>query len=368
MPAQTLTDTADRPRRVPPASPWGLLGVSWFALPALALPAVWLGIVGTQTYELKQQGGARMPPEGPYLTGFTLGGMVAVTLVALVVAAMVYLATLRRRMVWPTAAFLLAAGVTSGFIITKVNHRNTALAKHAESVRALREFDRQLTEKHRAELESDGAIAIHPEDIHHSVELLESRAATETDPTTATILRVTTSLTREIAELNTAYSNALQPYLQAGGVAPATIKSEDDILVRIDSIEQSQPINRRLIEAITTYESRAKAMLSEAGIDGNKLPSILRGMREGLNADLLLTVRNSEDRFMLASREQLSILLDTYGLWEIGESGILFDESVDKEYTARFNAAHAEIQAAAAAETAAQRELVSNREQTASSP
>jgi len=164
------------------------------------------------------------------------------------------------------------------------------------------------------------------------------------------------------------YTTVFARYTDTGALDTTTMDSEEEILRRIDLAEDC-------IEANTRYRERVRQLfadqpdkiraLAAQGVPQAHIDSFLRGFTniDSNKLDRIDAVRTTDDTIMHKSVEMLTMLHDTFGLWKVNDAGtITFDASVPQDAIHRYNAAFAELQAAAAEQIRIQREQLESQQ------
>lgn len=351
-------DTADHHqpvRRVPWIGAWGFFGISWFALLVLLIPAA----VGAMQFAERHTVEYADTQTEAHRTGFMVVGAVIVTLFgvsgALFAGFLTYVSTARRWYTPPTAMFVLAAIGISAFAWLGLS-LSTQDERAAAEARA--NFDR-ITEENREtarrQIEADGYASVGIEESERAIQGLRDVAETVDDPNERAVYLIGAEIGGRINELMSVYNSAVEPFLANGITEIPNSATEDNLLATIEVLEESRDANAGVI----AYIERIPAILKIEFAKRTDLDASSRAVQadvflEEMSHDDILVVRNAEQRYLDACLEQVTVLLDTHGLWENTPEGFLFAEGVDDVYIERFNAAFQAIHEAIADQSAAQ--------------
>ncbi len=341
----------------PAVSKAGFLGVSWFAFIMLAIPLVLLVYAAGESFDLRfaDSAGSNRTSFTIAVAGFTL---FVVTLLAMVPAVMVFLLT-RRSIVWPTLVFLLCVAAGSAWTLAGIHSSDRAFVEKKAVVADSENVNQRFLQKAADDIEAQGFIKFDEDLAKDVVRSIEQWAAVETNPETAAALRATAAFASRISELMSAYTLTIQPYLDMGSVDPESIRSEDDLLARLDSVELGIEKCKIVVQTVAQARQTMRTMLETEGLGPRAVTTILAAFETNSKPDLLLRVHQAELAILEASHEQLMIYLDTFGLWEnVPGDGIYFDDSLDASYKERFSAAYEKLQQAARDQAEAQREFL----------
>ena len=351
-------DTADHQqpvRRVPWIGGWGFFGISWFALLALLFPAFVGGMQFAERHTIDHAG----TTTSAHRTAFVAIGVIFITmasaLTALIAGFLTYVVTVRRWYTPPTTVFALAAMGMAAFWWLGFKVSNDKLAASNEARANLERMNSEHKEVARRQLETDGYLSPSTEESDRLIQGLRDVAETSEDPNKRAVYRINAEIGERINELVLAYNTTIEPFVTTGVAEIANDATEEDLLGMIDILEQSMDANGKVI----AYFNRIPAILKIEFANRTKLNAATRAAQANsilkeMNHANILDIRNAEQRYLEASREQAMVLLDTHGLWENTPDGFLFFEGVNDRYTERFNAAFQTIQEAIADQTSAQ--------------
>lgn len=351
-------DTADHQqpvRRVPWIGGWGFFGISWFALLALLFPAFVGGMQFAERHTIDHAG----TTTSAHRTAFVAIGVIFITmasaLTALIAGFLTYVVTVRRWYTPPTTVFALAAMGMAVFWWLGFKVSNDKLAASNEARANLERMNSEHKEVARRQLETDGYLSPSTEESDRLIQGLRDVAETSEDPNKRAVYRINAEIGERINELVLAYNTTIEPFVTTGVAEIANDATEEDLLGMIDILEQSMDANGKVI----AYFNRIPAILKIEFANRTKLNAATRAAQANsilkeMNHANILDIRNAEQRYLEASREQAMVLLDTHGLWENTPDGFLFFEGVNDRYIERFNAAFQTIQEAIADQTSAQ--------------
>ncbi len=152
------------------------------------------------------------------------------------------------------------------------------------------------------------------------------------------------------------YEASLTALRKAGFVAPATLKTQDEIRARGGLVQRFNEANGALIRYFKNVERDYRAALDQMGVAGDVKESVLAGFRRGGNFDLNLKIHESNRQLAASMQEMLKLLSREWGAWRTNEKGeIIFDrEDAVKE----FETFQGELTAAAARHEDAERKLM----------
>lgn len=351
-------DTVDHQqpvRRVPWIGGWGFFGISWFALLVLLIPAV----VGAMLFAERHTLDHASTTTAGHRTTFIVLGVILITVVSAFTASiagfLTYIVTARRRFTPPSAVFVLATIAMTAFSWLGFSISNDELLAANEARANLDRINLENQESARRQLETDGLVALDPEGLQRGIQGLRDVAETRKDPNERAVYLIGAEIGDRINELVLAYNTTVEPYVAAGVAEIANDTTEDDLLGMIDILDQALDANANVV----AYIERIPTTLKVEYANRTNLNAATRSAQtniflEEMNHADILVVRNAEQSYLKASREQAMVLLDTHGLWENTPEGFLFFDGVDDRYIQRFNAAFQSIEQAIAEQSAAQ--------------
>ena len=152
------------------------------------------------------------------------------------------------------------------------------------------------------------------------------------------------------------YETTLKTLSDARYVAPASIKTQEDLKARRSLVKRFNESNEALIRYFQNAESDYRAALDKLGVAINLKEGVLAGFRRGGNFDLNLKIHESNRQLAASMLEMLKLLDREWGFWRTNERGAaIFDhEDAVKE----FETLQGELTAAASRHEAAERMLI----------
>ena len=152
------------------------------------------------------------------------------------------------------------------------------------------------------------------------------------------------------------YETTLKALADARYVAPASIKTQDDLKARKSLVKRFNESNEALIRYFQNAERDYRAALDKLGVAENVKAGVIDGFRRGGNFDLNLKIHESNRQLAASMFEMLKLLDREWGSWRTDERGAaIFDhEDAVKE----FETLQGELTAAAARHEAAERKLI----------
>ena len=152
------------------------------------------------------------------------------------------------------------------------------------------------------------------------------------------------------------YETTLKALADARYVAPASIKTQDDLKARKALVKRFSESNEALIRYFENAERDYRAELDKLGVAEDLKEGVIEGFRRGGNFDLNLKIHESNRQLAASMLEMLRLLDREWGGWRTDERGAaIFDrEDAVKE----FETLQGELTAAAARHEAAERKLI----------
>lgn len=152
------------------------------------------------------------------------------------------------------------------------------------------------------------------------------------------------------------YETTLKALADARYVAPASIKSQDELNTRMALVQRFREANEALIRYFENAERDYRVALDKLGVAEKLKEGVLAGFRHGGNFDLNLKIHESNRQLAASMLEMLKLLDREWGSWRTDERGAaIFDrEDAVKE----FETLQGELTAAAARHEAAERKMV----------
>ena len=152
------------------------------------------------------------------------------------------------------------------------------------------------------------------------------------------------------------YETTLKALADARYVAPASIKTQDDLKARRSLVKRFSEANEALIRYFENAERDYRAALDKLGVADNLKEGVLDGFRRGGNFDLNLKIHESNRQLAASMQEMLKLLDREWGAWRTDERGAaIFDrEDAVKE----FETLQGDLTAAAVRHEAAEKKLI----------
>ncbi|MFK7883648.1 MAG: hypothetical protein AB8F26_05635 [Phycisphaerales bacterium] len=344
--------------KVPWFGRWGVFGISWFAMVAILVPLVLVPLLMQESHVAEF---ADTKPRA-HVVGYMLVGTVLFLLVILIPAIFCgfvsYLVTTRRWFTPPTLVFLLVLLLLTAGVGWGIQQRTGRQIAANEALEQMHTINRENIESARRGIETDGDAMLDLEDSQRAVEGLRNAAEASVDPDEQAVLRIGADLGDRMNEYLAAYSLAVDPFLETGATDVENDITEDELLERIEMVERSMEKNGEFIGFVDRVPAILKIeFANKTSLNPKSRADAVASFLGGMHYEEVVTVRESEQRILAASREQLMVLLDTFGLWVNTPDGFEFYDSIDDTYIERFNAAFSEIQLAAAEQVAAQERM-----------
>lgn len=233
--------------------------------------------------------------------------------------------------------------------------RIDALADELEAINA------EQTERSLRQLDEEGGLEL---DTSH-IDALDDATQAQRKQATGTekaFLDVMGEFTGGMRSAASDYASVTSNFAAAGGMNPASITSEDDVLDRItlaeDCVKANAEYGERVQRLFAEQPDKIRALASR-GVPQQNIDSYIRGF-EGTDPhklERISAVRATDDTIFRRAVDMLTILHDYYGLWWVNHDGrITFDATVPRETISLYNTALGEIQQAAAEQARIQRE------------
>ncbi len=158
------------------------------------------------------------------------------------------------------------------------------------------------------------------------------------------------------------YENTLKALAEARYVAPASIKTQDELKARRSLVKRFNEANEALIRYFENAERDYLAALDKLGVADPLKQDVLNGFRRGGNFDLNLKIHESNRQLAGSMQEMLKLLDREWNSWRTDERGVvIFDhEDAVKE----FETLQGELTAAAARHDAAEKKLIERAAQS----
>ena len=152
------------------------------------------------------------------------------------------------------------------------------------------------------------------------------------------------------------YETTLKALADARYVAPASIKTQDELKARKSLVKRFNESNEALIRYFENAERDYRAELDKVGVAEELKQGVLEGFRRGGNFDLNLKIHESNRQLAASMQEMLKLLDREWTSWRTDERGVvIFDhEDAVKE----FETLQGELTAAAARHDAAEKKLI----------
>ena len=160
------------------------------------------------------------------------------------------------------------------------------------------------------------------------------------------------------------YESAFKALSDAGFVAPATIRSMEELRQRGALVQRLGIANDALLEYFRNAEPNYRKALEELGVEATMKKGVLTAFRRG-NFDLSLKIHEANRRLTETMLELLKLLSREWGSWKTNESGeVIFDR---QEAVHEFESLQAQLAKAAAARATAEKELIQRAQKRRSS-
>lgn len=158
------------------------------------------------------------------------------------------------------------------------------------------------------------------------------------------------------------YEASLRELNAAGFVAPATMKTQEELRDRGTLVQRFNTANEALADYFKNAESNYRAALERLGVAGNVKDGVLAGFRRGGNFDVNLKVHEANRQLAATMMEMLKLLGREWGAWKTtGNNEVIFDH---EEAVKEFETLQGQLTAAAAREAAAEKELIERTAKT----
>ena len=152
------------------------------------------------------------------------------------------------------------------------------------------------------------------------------------------------------------YEKTLKALSEARYVAPASIKTQDELRARAALVQRFNDANEKLVRYFKNAERDYRAALDKLGVADNLKEGVMTGFRRGGNFDLNLKIHESNRQLAASMQEMLKLLDREWTAWRTNEKGeVIFDhEDAVKE----FETLQGELTASAARHEAAEKKLI----------
>ena len=152
------------------------------------------------------------------------------------------------------------------------------------------------------------------------------------------------------------YEKSLKALSEARYVAPASIKTQEELRARAALVQRFNDANEKLVRYFKNAERDYRAALDKLGVAENLKEGVMTGFRRGGNFDLNLKIHESNRQLAASMQEMLKLLDREWTAWRTNEKGeVIFDhEDAVKE----FETLQGELTAAAARHEAAEKKLI----------
>ena len=152
------------------------------------------------------------------------------------------------------------------------------------------------------------------------------------------------------------YETTLKALADARYVAPASIKTQDELKARRSLVKRFNEANEALIHYFENAERDYRAALEKLGVTDNVKRDVLAGFRRGGDFDLNLKIHESNRQLAASMLEMLKLLDREWSAWRTNERGAaIFDH---EDSVKEFETLQGELTAAAARHEAAERALI----------
>ncbi len=153
----------------------------------------------------------------------------------------------------------------------------------------------------------------------------------------------------------TEYEATLKALADARYVAPASIKTLDELKARRALVQRFDDANEALIRYFKNAEHDYRDALGKLGVADNLKQGVLDGFRRGGNFDLNLKIHESNRQLAASMQEMLKLLNREWGAWRTNERGAaIFDH---EDAVKDFETLQGELTAAAARHESAEKKL-----------
>lgn len=152
------------------------------------------------------------------------------------------------------------------------------------------------------------------------------------------------------------YETTMKALAEARYVAPASIKTQEELKARRALVQRFDDSNEALIRYFKNAENDYRDALGKLGVADNLKAGVLDGFRKGGNFDLNLKIHESNRQLAASMQEMLKLLNREWDAWRTDERGAaIFDhEDAVKE----FETLQGELTAAASRHDAAEKKLI----------
>ena len=152
------------------------------------------------------------------------------------------------------------------------------------------------------------------------------------------------------------YETTLKALADARYVAPASIKTQDELKARKSLVKRFNEANEALIRYFENAERDYRAELDKLGVAEDLKQGVIEGFRHGGHFDLNLKIHESNRQLAASMLEMLKLLDREWGAWRTNERGAaIFDH---EDSVKEFETLQGELTAAAARHEAAERKLI----------
>ena len=152
------------------------------------------------------------------------------------------------------------------------------------------------------------------------------------------------------------YEATLKALAEARYVAPASIKTQEELKERRALVQRFDDANEALIRYFKNAEHDYRTTLDKLGVADNLKQGVLDGFRRGGNFELNFKIHESNRQLAASMQEMLKLLNREWGAWRTNERGAaIFDhEDAVKE----FETLQGELTAAATRHESAEKKLI----------
>ena len=152
------------------------------------------------------------------------------------------------------------------------------------------------------------------------------------------------------------YESTLKALAEARYVAPASIKTQDELKTRRELVQRFDDANEALVRYFKNAERDYRDALGKLGVADNLKEGVLAGFRRGGNFDLNLKIHESNRQLAASMQEMLKLFNREWGAWRTDERGAaIFDQ---EDAVKEFETLQGELTAAAARHDSAEKKLI----------
>lgn len=216
--------------------------------------------------------------------------------------------------------------------------------KSQETLKTVKEESEAAKAEARRQLDEQGYYEPDLDMVTRASEKLAEAAESATGEEKIA-LQTSSRFNFEIRDIAAAYQNAMNAFIETGGLDLTTIQTEDDAAIRLDRLADWQQAANAMETFLETLESAYLQAMVDGGASRGTAEATASVFVNSMNLETAIAIRKSDNRYMAAIRDLLEVLEAHIGLFEFDDEGdLLFAESVSDEAFERYSLAFEQYQ------------------------